>query len=101
MSNEVKIPEEGMFNIPENGMIYMSAEWCSPCKMVKPFIKQFQEDGENVIKVDVDESPLMAEYFQVNSIPSFIAIKNGKEVDRVLGAQPKKVLQELLDKTRD
>lgn len=84
-------------NIPENGMIYFSAEWCAPCKMVKPFIKEFEENGEVIVRTDVDQEPLMAEYFQVNSIPTFVGVKEGKEIRRVVGAQPKKVLQELID----
>lgn len=91
---------EANLNIPENGMIYFSAEWCAPCKMVKPFIKEFEENGETIVRTDVDEEPLMAEYFQIQSIPTFVGIREGKEIKRVLGAQPKKVLQEILDETK-
>lgn len=65
------------------------AEWCGPCKQMRPAIEQLTEAGLPIKAIDVDKSPKWAERYSVQSVPTFIVIdSNGKELDRTAGAQP-------------
>ena len=71
------------------------AQWCSPCRLVGPLVEELAAEFEGrakVAKVDVDCAPGLARRFGVESIPTLIYFKGGKEVDRFIGAAPKKVL---------
>ena len=81
-------------------LIDFYAEWCGPCRMMAPVVEQFAEEYEGRVKIgkiNVDEESELAERFGVQSIPSFIFIKDGKVVDRVTGAMPRPVLKGYLD----
>jgi len=76
------------------------ATWCGPCKMMGPVVDQIAEDmGVNakVCKVNIDEQRELATKFNVMSIPTFILLKEGKEVDRKVGAMPKEELAKLFN----
>lgn len=71
------------------------AAWCGPCRIVGPVVEELAGEFEGrakVAKVDVDSAPGLARRFGVESIPTLIFFKGGKEVDRFIGAAPKKVL---------
>ena len=74
------------------------AAWCGPCRIVAPVIEQlaneYDEEGLRVAKVDVDANPAVTMRFGVRSIPSILFFKDGEHVDTVVGAQPKKHLEE-------
>ena len=81
-------------------MIDFYAEWCGPCRMMSPVVEEFANtyDGKVKIgKINVDEESDLAMRFGVQSIPSFVFIKDGKVVDRVTGAMPKPILRNYLD----
>ena len=81
-------------------LIDFYAEWCGPCRMMAPVVEQFAEEYDGRVKIgkiNVDEESDLAERFGVQSIPSFIFIKDGKVVDRVTGAMPRPVLKGYLD----
>ena len=68
------------------------AEWCGPCRMVGPAVEQIGKlmaGRVKVAKLNVDESQEIAMKYSVQSIPSLILFKGGKEVDRTIGAMPK------------
>lgn len=68
------------------------ADWCGPCRMLGPVIDQLAQeyDGRVVVgKVNVDEEPALAQAYGVMSIPNVVILKDGKEVDRLVGVQPK------------
>lgn len=68
------------------------APWCGPCRMVGPIMERLaaESDGRyRVAKLNVDENPRTAAQFQIQSIPTMLIFKNGKLVDRLVGAQPK------------
>lgn len=76
------------------------AEWCAPCKMLAPVLDELVRDaGRKVIlaKVNVDENPALAARYGIRSIPTVLFIKDGKELDRVIGAVPKAQLQKKLE----
>ena len=67
------------------------AAWCGPCRIVGPIIDQIAEEHPELAvgKVDVDAEQNLAQAFGVSSIPTLVAIKDGKVVNRTVGAQPK------------
>jgi thioredoxin 1 len=73
------------------------AEWCGPCKMIAPVVEELAKeyDGKlRVGKVDVDSNQQTAMQFGVRSIPTLLIFKNGKVVDQIVGAVPKRMLAE-------
>lgn len=76
------------------------ADWCGPCKMMAPIIKELAEAYAGKIKIgklNVDENPNAAVQFKVMSIPTFLLFQNGEKVNAVSGAVPKKELEALLN----
>jgi thioredoxin 1 len=77
------------------------AEWCGPCKMMAPILKQVKDavgDTATIIKVDVDKSPEAAQSYQVQGVPTLIIFKNGEIVWRQSGVQQAKNLVTLINK---
>lgn len=76
------------------------AEWCMPCLMLAPIVDELSNKIKKIKfgKVNIDESKDLAEDFAVMSVPTLILFKNGKEVDRIVGALPADVLEERLNK---
>lgn len=67
------------------------AAWCGPCRAVAPIVEEIatELDGKvKVAKLDVDANPIAQQMFGVRSIPTLIVFKNGREVERVIGATP-------------
>ena len=68
------------------------APWCGPCRLIAPVMEQLASEMAGrvrVAKMNVDEYPLTASRFSVRSIPSLLVLRNGKEIDRIVGVQPK------------
>jgi thioredoxin len=77
------------------------AAWCGPCRMVAPVVDELARDYDGrvtVAKLNVDENPKTAEQFCVVSIPTLLIMKNGNEVDRIVGVAPKQYIEEKLQK---
>ncbi|KAL6513848.1 hypothetical protein OROHE_019304 [Orobanche hederae] len=82
-------------------VINFTANWCGPCRFIQPAINEFAEKYTDVefIKIDVDELFDVAQKFGVRVMPTFILIKKGKEVDKVVGTN-KGDLQRKIEKHR-
>jgi thioredoxin len=68
------------------------APWCGPCRMIAPVVDQLATElagRARVAKLNVDENPVTASRFDVRSIPMLLVFKGGREVDRIVGVQPK------------
>ena len=68
------------------------AAWCGPCRMIAPVIDQLAGEMAGrlrVAKLNVDENPATAARFSLQSIPTLLVFRGGREVDRVVGVQPK------------
>ncbi|HMH42437.1 MAG TPA: thioredoxin [Pyrinomonadaceae bacterium] len=71
------------------------AEWCGPCRMVAPILDQLaaeSKDRYKIAKLNVDENPRTAAQFNIRSIPTLLIFKNGKLIDQIVGAQPKRAI---------
>lgn len=79
-------------------VIDFTATWCGPCKMIAPLFRELSDAMPNVVfvKVDVDDNPDTAAKYSVSAMPTFVFIKGGTVVDRLMGANPAR-LQELID----
>lgn len=76
------------------------ASWCGPCKMMGPVVEQIAQDmgdSARVCKINIDEQPELASQYNVMSIPTFILFKDGKEVNRTIGAMPREELARLFE----
>lgn len=76
------------------------ADWCGPCKMIAPIVTELADEYEGKVKIgklNVDQEQETAEAYRVMSIPTLLIIKNGAVVDTIVGAQPKKALQDKLN----
>jgi len=75
------------------------APWCGPCRTIGPIMDQLaaESDGRyRIAKLNVDENPQTSARFQIASIPTMLIFKDGKLIDRLIGAQPKQAIAERL-----
>jgi thioredoxin len=82
-------------------MVDFWAEWCFPCKTISPIIDELSKEytGQiKVVKVDVDSNNRIAADYMIMSIPSLLIFKEGKVVETIRGAVPKKTIQEHIKK---
>ena len=73
-------------NIPV--LVDFWAEWCGPCRMISPILEQLANSLEGKVKVsklNVDQNPEIAAEYNIQSIPSLVLFKNGKEINRIVG----------------
>ncbi|MBS7606832.1 thioredoxin [Candidatus Bathyarchaeota archaeon] len=77
------------------------APWCAPCRMMAPVIDELAREYAGKIlfgKLNVDENPRVPAEYQIMSIPTFLIFKNGILVERIVGAMPKKLLEQRIIK---
>ncbi|MFN2532071.1 MAG: thioredoxin [Pyrinomonadaceae bacterium] len=75
------------------------APWCGPCRIVAPILDQLAAESAGkyrIAKLNVDENPRTATQYNIASIPTMLIFKDGKLIDRLIGAQPKPVIAEHL-----
>jgi len=75
------------------------APWCGPCRVVAPHLEELNDEQENlrVVKLNVDDNPQTAAQFEVMSIPTLIVFRNGQPAKKIIGALPKKRLEQELE----
>src|SRR6476659_2725983 len=84
--------DETVAKSPLPVLLDMWAAWCGPCRMIAPTIEALaKEQAGRVLvgKMDVDANPRTSARFGVQSIPTLLILKNGREIDRIVGAAPK------------
>ena len=74
------------------------ATWCGPCRMIAPIVEEIAAERDDVIvgKVNVDEEMELAMKFGIVSIPTLIYLKDGMEVDKIVGYRPKADIEDML-----
>lgn len=81
-------------------LVDFSAEWCGPCKQLKPILDQVKNmvgDNAKIIKIDVDKNKSLSEKLQIRSVPTLILFKDGKSVWRQSGVIPAKTLAGIIN----
>jgi thioredoxin 1 len=76
------------------------APWCGPCRMIAPILDELAgelKDKAKIVKINVDENPMVAGQFGVMSIPTLLLFKNGKKVDQKVGGQAKPQLKAFIE----
>jgi len=97
----VELTKDNFNDVINSGKVVMVdfwAEWCMPCKIMEPVTEELgkEMDPEKVIiaKCDVQSQQELAQRYSIFSIPSMLIFKNGKVMDQVVGAVPKKVIED-------
>ena len=71
------------------------AEWCGPCRMVSPVLEEIASehaDKIDVVKLNIDDNPKIAQRYSIMAIPTMSVFKNGEPVKQIVGAKPKAAL---------
>jgi thioredoxin 1 len=79
------------------------ASWCMPCKMMAPVLNELADsvdDKVKICKINIEEQQQLANTFKVKSIPTIVLLRNGKEVDRVVGVKTKDFLLQKIDRLK-
>ena len=77
------------------------AAWCGPCRMVAPILDKLASELSGrvrIAKLDVDANPMTSSRFRVQSIPTMIVFQNGREADRIVGAQSREAILQRLSR---
>jgi thioredoxin 1 len=67
------------------------ATWCNPCKLMNPILDEVEKENKDIVitRIDIDLNKDMVNQYNIKSVPTYIILKDGKEIDRIIGAKPK------------
>ena len=90
--------DEEVLKSDKKVLVDFNAEWCGPCKMLKPIIEEIAEKNEEVkiVSINVDDEEELAEQFSVFSIPCLVVFEKGKETKRNVGFLSKEDVEKLI-----
>lgn len=78
-------------------LLYFTAAWCGPCRMMAPVIQQLQSEGHKITKIDVDQERTKAAEYGIMAMPTFVVLRDGEVWKRATGARDKAALLHLLE----
>lgn len=99
----VSFNKDDLENIKNSGKIILLdfyADWCGPCRMLSPVLDEFTEENPDFVvgKINVDKEPELSEEFGVSSIPMLVVMKDGKILNKSVGAKSKQQILEMIEK---
>ena len=81
-------------------LVDMFATWCGPCKMMAPVVAQLAEEYKGSVKVDIDQNVDIVAQYKIMSVPTFLVIKDGEVVKKLIGAVSKEELVEAIGQAK-
>ena len=79
-------------------VLYFTAEWCNPCQRTRPIAEELKRDGLiDFVFVDADSEIELLEQFGIKSVPTYILLEDGKEINRMSGAKTKEQFLEFVN----
>jgi len=93
-ADSASFPAESAASVPV--IVDLWAPWCGPCRMIAPVLADLAARNAGrlkVVKVNVDEEPALGARFDARSIPLLVVLRDGREVDRIVGALPRPALE--------
>jgi thioredoxin 1 len=98
--NEASFKQE-VLDSPIPVLVDFWAEWCVPCKMIEPFVEEIAKEKVGklkVVRINVDDNQNIAIQYGIMSIPTLLIFSNGKVVEQIVGAVPKRVIESKIEK---
>lgn len=99
----VSFNKDDLENVKNSGKIILLdfyADWCGPCRMLSPVVDEVAEENPDFVvgKINVDKEPELSEEFGVSSIPMLVVMKDGKILNKSVGAKSKQQILEMIEK---
>ncbi len=88
--------KQEVLNIKQPVLVDFNASWCPPCQALHPILEELS-DNYKIVTVDIDDEEDLAREYGISSIPCLVLFKDGEEVDRRFGLQPKKRIIKMLE----
>ena len=90
--------EKEVLNSDKKVLADFNADWCGPCKMLKPIVEEFAKDNDEikVVSINIDDEDELSEEYNVSSIPCLIVFDKGKETKRNVGFMDKNKIKQFI-----
>ena len=90
--------ESEVLNNEQKVLVDFNADWCGPCKMLKPILEEIAANNDKIkiVSVNMDNEEELAEEYEVSSIPCLVLFENGKETKRKIGLMSKDDIEEII-----
>ena len=90
--------KEEVLNYKGTVLADFNADWCGPCRMLRPILDELSSDNDKykIVSINIDDEDELASEYMISSIPCLVLFKDGKEVNRSIGLKPKSEIEQFL-----